>query len=280
MKTTSIILLLTGALHVPAWSESPKPFKPATDGIQDDLHAPAEPALTPAELAAPPAGKLQKSHLRTVNQLRTRLTTALAAVPAGAEGTGSPWFSKAQAYLAGLNAVATSESQADCFALIPHLKGLLAARQEVYTGIAVPSFALECAGLANGFSTVLVHAIERHIVDQQGTVSPARLVSFSTVFSVAGFTAEGDWEASPIPVDSAGVMILDAAAVAAHLKTRPWQEADQFLGNDTAAGAFARYAADGSGMSILKTKYAANQTATISQWNELAAWVVAQRPPN
>ena len=280
MKTISFSLLFAGVIFIPSWAESLKPLRPATDGIQDDLNLPAEPELTMAELAMPPVGQIQKSHLRTVNHLRAYLTTALAAVPAGTERTGSPWFSRAQAYRAGLDILATTNLQADCFALIPNIKGLLAARRDDYLGLDVPSFALICSDLANEFSTVLIHAMERHVIDQNGSVPAAHLISFITVFSVPGFTSESDWEASPIPVDAAGLMILDPSAGVTYLKTRPWQEADQFLGNATAAEAFSRYSAAGNGMAILKTKYAANESTIRAKWNELAAWVVTQRPPN
>ncbi len=254
---------------------------PANDPlIQGDLNPPAEPELTAAELAIPPVGQIQKSQLRTVNQLRAILATTLAAVPAGANGIGSPWFTKAQSYKAGLDLISTSSLQADCITLIAKITDLLAARKEVYEGHPVPEFALQSAGLANGFSTVLIHAIERHVVDQNGTVSSANLINFITVFSIASFCSEGDWEETRIPIDSAGVMILDATAVVTQLKTRPWQEAEQFLGNNTATGAFARYAVSGDGMAVLKTKYAANQAVITAKWNELAAWLVTQRPPN
>jgi hypothetical protein len=244
-------------------------------GIVDSISSALPAPFTAAELAIPPLGQIQKSHLRTVNQIRTILADTLASVPAGPEGQGSPWFAKAQAYLSGLDAVSASSLQSDCFALIPKISALLAARQSD-----APAFALQCAGLANDFSPVLLYSIERHVVDQNGTVPGANLISFSTVFSVEGFTAKGDWEASPIPVDSPGIVILDATAVVNYLKTRPLLEADQFLGNATAAEAFARYAHSGNGIAVLKTKYVANQATITAKWNELAAWVVTQRPPN
>jgi hypothetical protein len=275
MNLKFIVSLLVGATSVSGWSQTPKPFRPATDGIQDDLNPPAAIAFTTAELATPPVGQIQKSYLRDVNQLRTLMTATLAAVPAGAEGAGSPWFTKSQVYKSGLDTVASSFLQSDCFSLIPQLSAVLAARKSD-----APEFALKVAGLANGFSTVLIHAVERHLIDQNATVSAENLASFCTVFSTSGFIAEGDWEGSPIPVDSAGIMILDAAAVVTHLKSRPWQEADQFLGNATAEQAFSRYAASGNGIAVLKTKYAANQATITAKWSELAAWVLTQRPPN
>lgn len=282
-KSFIVIVLVCSVASAQAAEEFVSPSLRIPDGddsIQADLNPPAVPELTPAELAAPQAGEIRKSHLRTVNQLRSILATTLAAVPAGAEGTGSPWFTKAQAYKAGLDAIATSCLQADCFALIPKIADLLAAKQEVYEERPVPDFSVKCAGLANGFSTVLINAIERHIIDQNATVSSPNLIGFIKVFSVGSFRSEGDWEGEPIPVDSAGIMILDAAAVVTHLKTQPWQEASQFLGNRTAADAFARYATTGNGMGVLKTKYAANQGAITAKWDELAAWVVTQRPAN
>lgn len=273
--------IITTLLNINLLAQETRPYRPASVPANDPAYnAPAEPEFTPAELATPPVGQIQQSHLRTVNQLRTILTTTLAAVPSGAEGTVSSWYTKAQSYKTGLDLISTSSLQADCVALIPKIADLLTSRKEVNEGNNVPEFALQIAGLANGFSTVLIHAIERHIIDQNGTVSAANLISFSKVFSTSGFLSEGDWEASPIPIDSAGIMILDPAAVVTQLKTRPWQEAEQFLGNNTAAEASARYAVSGDGMAILKTKYAASQATITTKWNELAAWVVTQRPPN
>lgn len=279
MKSKIFLFITLSVLNIPpylALLAKEKPFRPATaNRIPEHNNPPPEPQVTAAEKATPPPGEIQKIHLRAVNNLRTILTTTLATVPEGAEGQESPWFTKAQAYKLGLDVIAASSLQSDCIALIPQIAGLLAARETN-----APEFARKCAGLANGFSTVLINAIERHIIDQNATVSAANLASFCTVFSVPGFTAEGDWETLPIPVDAAGVMILDAAAVGAHLKTRPWEEADWFLGNSTSALAFERYGATGDGMEALKTKYAANQATITAKWNELAAWVESQRPPN
>lgn len=243
--------------------------------IQGDIGNTGQPEFTAAEVAEPPVGEIQKIHLRLINSSKDGFIETLAVVPAGPDGQGSPWFTKAQTFKTGLDAVATSRLQADCFALIPQIVELLKTRRT-----AVPRFAADANGLASGCSSVIIHSIERHVIDQNGAVSADNLMNFITVFSNQGFLTEGDWEASRIPIDSAGIMILDAAAVVTQLKTRPWQEAGQFLGNNTAAEAFARYAVSGNGMAILKTKYAADQATITAKWNELAAWVVTQRPSN
>lgn len=275
MKKTAIILsILLMSIHSISLAQQ-APFRPATANRNPEDYITSQPEFTAAELAAPPVGEIQKIHLRLINSSKDGFIETLAMVPAGPDGQDSPWFTKAQTFKTGLNAVATSRLQIDCFALIPQIVELLKTR-----GTDVPSFAADASGLASGCSSVIIHAIERHIIDQNGSVSAPNLISFSSVFSNPGFLTEGDWEDSGIPIDAAGVMILDPAAVVTQLKTRPWQEAEQFLGNNTATEAFARYAVSGNGMAILKTKYAANQATITTKWNELAAWVVAQRPPN
>lgn len=245
--------------------------------IQKFLNTPNPPALTPEELAIPPVGEIQKIHLRVVNQTRDFIAARLANIPAGEQGLGSPWYTKIQAYKAGLDAVAASRLQTDCFAMIPVMSEILISSRLAEDQ---PENANHYGGFVNDFSPALVNAIERHLIDNNGTVSTGNLAKFITFFTQPGFRSEGDWEKSPIPVDSPGIMILDSAAVVTQLKTRPWQEADQFLGNNTAAEAFARYAVSGNGMAILKTKYAADQATITAKWDELAAWVVTQRPPN
>jgi hypothetical protein len=42
MKTNFIVLLLVGVTGVGTWAQTPKPFRPSTDCIQDDLNRPAE----------------------------------------------------------------------------------------------------------------------------------------------------------------------------------------------------------------------------------------------
>jgi hypothetical protein len=255
MKLKRILFFVTGInSHTlcPLVQAQEKPFQAATAIIPPEDYHTSAPEITAAELAMPPAGEIQKLHLRVVNDSRSELASILASVPEGSGGQGSPWFAKAQSFRMGLDRIAVNRLQVDCFALVPWIEELLKTQNED-----VPEFVSKTRGLAGGISETLINAIERHIFDQNAIVSAANRNAFIKVFSVAGFISEGDWEGSPIPIDSAGIMILDAAGVVTQLKTLPWQEADRFLGNATALQAFARYAASGNGMAILKTKYAA-----------------------
>jgi len=77
-----------------------------------------------------------------------------------------------------------------------------------------------------------------------------------------GFISQGDWENEPlIPIDAAGIMILDAAVVGTQLKAQPWQQANQFLGGtEPPVVFFGRYLGKGNGLEALKAKYASNQS--------------------
>ena len=68
MKTI-LILALISLLAKPIWARVAHPFRPAGIPANDPaLNPPQEPELTPAELATPPAGKIQKSTLeRSIN---------------------------------------------------------------------------------------------------------------------------------------------------------------------------------------------------------------------
>lgn len=80
-----------------------------------------------------------------------------------------------------------------------------------------------------------------------------------------------------MPIDAAGVMILDATNVVTQLKAGPWQQAKQFLGGtDNASAYFARYTAPGNGLAVLKAKYAQNQAAIDAKFVELKTWVAQQ----
>jgi len=62
----------------------------------------------------------------------------------------------------------------------------------------------------------------------------------------------------------------------AQLQALPWRKAEEFLQGDRAVEAFENYAASGSGISVLKTRFAAHQADIIARWNELTAWVAQQ----
>ncbi|WP_038163672.1 hypothetical protein, partial [Verrucomicrobium sp. BvORR106] len=73
---------------------------------------------------------------------------------------------------------------------------------------------------------------------------------------------------------------LDPVAIVTHFKSQHWKKAERFLGGATAAEAFVQCEPTGDALAVFKTKYAADQTRIIAQWNDLTAWVALQRITN
>ena len=166
-----------------------------------------------------------------------------------------------------------SRLQTDVLALVPLMNEALEHKE---SGEMPQTFSDIISGVC-GISTVLVNAIERHIIDHNTQISNEVLVSFITVYSQGGFILECDWEESPIPVSAPGIMILDPAYVVSQLKKMPWRKANVFIGNRDVAFAFSSYELKGTALDLLKKKYATNKNEVGAKWEELIAWVAQQK---
>jgi|GEM_PF-1139586 len=232
--------------------------------------------ITSEDLADPPPGEIRKLYLRDVNQLRSALSANLAAAPAGPEGQQSPWMAKFQSLKAGMDQIAVSRSQRHVIDLIPKMKEVF----EAGGTAGYSDFFAAQGGLIRSLGVCVVNAIAEHVTDQGANVAPADLANFVKVFSVDGFMDEAIWVDEHLPIDAAGVMILDSAAVATQLKALPWKHAEQFLGRYSPVDAFEDYEAAGTGLPALKAKYMANKPAIVAKWQELQTWVSQQRSAN
>lgn len=211
----------------------------------------------------------------TVSRVSAVLSGLANTMEPGDQGQGSPWFTRLQTLRTGFTQLVASKLQSDLFAQVPVMAEFFAAegddKPEFVDKVNIPLYSL---------SAPILRSVAQHIAEQNAAVTPNHLLAFIDVFSMDGFISESNWEDQPIPVDAAGVMILDASAVVARLKTKPWKLARRFLGGETAPQAFSRYAASGNGLPALRTKYAANQSAIIAKWNELIGWVAQQSAEN
>jgi hypothetical protein len=208
-----------------------------------------------------------------VGRVLGKLASLLTSVPAGPQGRESDWFSKVQGVHDGIQVVNSTRLQTDLINQIVGIADLFEASIPP-----APEFVESVRNELHVFSVPMVHSIKGVIENQNGTLTSGTLRHCLTFFSVDGFVSEADWEDEPMPVDAAGIMILDAAAVASELKAQSWQRAELFIGGRTVEEAFARYSGDGTGLPVLKSKYAANKALVEAKWNEVQAWVEAQRP--
>lgn len=232
--------------------------------------------LTADDVADPPPGEIRRMYLHDVNEVRTALSANLNVAPAGPEGQQSPWMAKFQLLKAGMDQIAVSRSQRHVIDLIPKMKEVF----EAGGAAGYSDFFAAQGGLIRSLGVCVVNAIAEHVTDQGANVAPADLTNFVTVFSVDGFMDEAVWVDEHMPIDAAGVMILDAAAVVTQLKALPWKQAELFLGRYSPVDAFEDYETAGGGLPALKAKYAANKAAIVAKWQELQTWVSHQRAVN
>lgn len=210
-----------------------------------------------------------------VGRVLGKLASLLTSVPGGPQGRESVWFSKVQGVHDGIQVVNSTRLQTVLINQIGGFADLFEANIPP-----APEFVESVRNELHVFSVPMVHSIKGVIENQNGMLTSGTLRHCLTFFSVDGFLSEADWEEEPMPVDAAGIMILDAAAVALELKAQSWKRAELFIGGRTAAEAFARYSGDGTGLPVLKSKYAANKALVEAKWNEVQAWVEAQRASN
>jgi hypothetical protein len=246
------------------------------DAILSHLDNTSPPSLTPEETADAPQGEFRKLHLREVNWQLAAVAATLAAAPPGPQGQQSPLFVKFQAWKTGLDKVLSSRLQRDVIDLLPLMQELSDAQidptRPVYFQIPIETM--------RQMGYTIFHIIAEHISQKNAYLDSNEFARILDFISKDSFFSPNAWEGEMPPIDSGGIMIIDPAATVARLKTKPWKEADGFLGGASAAEGFIRYTATGDGIEILKTKYAANQATITAKWNELAAWVAQQKAAN
>jgi hypothetical protein len=199
------------------------------------------------------------------------IQAALASVPSTDQA--NPNYSIALSAIQKIESVISDRQQIQLFGLIEDIIAL----NEAAKVEANPPFVKLAAEALGQLKTSIVHEIAAYIVTQNATVPADKLSLFVRAFTVGSFIEEGDWEDKVIPVSDIEMMIVDAAAVVTLMKAQPWQHAERFIGGATASEAFSPYTPSGDGLAVLKIKYGSNQATIDAKWNELAAWVAAQR---
>jgi hypothetical protein len=235
---------------------------------------PSDVVFDESDFDAPSPGQVMIAdwkRLQSVNQIVAGL---LSSAPDDETGKQSAWYGQLQTWKGSFDQFVSSKSQANLFALIPTMAAYVG-REDGSRTLAPQLEQIE--DQMRGMGYYVIRAMGNHVTEQQATVAQATVNKFASVFALSGFVDEGAWEDETMPINSSGVMILDASAVVTQLKAEPWQQAKQFLGGaTTASGFFARYTGSGDGLPVLKTKYAANQSTIDAKFNELKTWADQQ----
>lgn len=241
-----------------------------TSSISSTLPTP----YTPDELALPPAGEIRKLNLRSINRAKAELQAVITGVPVP-EQTNSN-YARIQAAFLKLDTLSTNRQQAVLFELI----SILGELDEAAKSEDNPAFVRAAADILSEIKPTIIREIANYITRLGGTVPASDTILFVDAFATGNIAEEGAWENTAIPVSSPELLTLDPVAIVTHFKSQPWKKAERFLGGATAAEAFVQCEPTGDALAVFKTKYAADQTLIIAQWNDLTAWVALQRITN
>lgn len=236
--------------------------------------APGAVVLTDADLVPPGPGEVSRADVKYMQAANQQIGVLLGQTPSGPTGTGSSWYPRLQVWKTLFDQFLTSRLRTDFFPLIPTMADYWSRDSEAEE-LAAPLS--EVSNWMQHCGQYLIKAAAAHVSAQNGAVDAATLANFAKLFASRGFVVDADWEDEPMPINAAGVMILNAPAVVTQLKAGPWQQAQRFLsGAKNATGFFKRYAASGDGLPVLKANYVQSQVAIDAKFLELKTWVTQQ----
>lgn len=218
----------------------------------------------------PEPGKIRLYVETILQETKEEIANELAEVPDGAEGKGSVLFEKITQWLQEVDHQLLNRTRIGLLDLIP-----LHAEVSANIGLPVPSDSPLMGAVAEmqDVAKVLVYNMA-DVVSENPAPTVDQHDKMISGFCIRKFTEQGQWEDEPLPIDSAGVFVTDAANATAKLKMKTLEEIRTFLGGSADNSFFERYETGGDGMDILKTKYAANKAAIQAKFAEVLAHVV------
>jgi len=277
MKSLGLISTLLFAVSLSHMNMFAQSNSPATDVILDVTYKGSQPGnivYEPGDYDRPPTGQVMRADWKNLQKDNQEIAALLAAAPNNGTGMQSSWYGQLQTWKTAFDQFILNKSQASLFTLVPTMATYVG--REDGTRTLSPEME-DIESHMRGMGYYIIRAMANHVTEQQAVVSAANLSAFVKIFAVLGFVEEGSWENEKIPIDAPGVMILDAAAVVTQLKAGPRQQAKQFIGGATTASSFfARYTGSRDGLAVLKTKYAANQSAIDAKFIELKTFADQQ----
>ncbi|WP_265594987.1 hypothetical protein [Haloferula sp. BvORR071] len=242
------------------------------EALYANKHDPDEIIYEEGDDDAPPPGKIRMDEWRRLQRMNARIGELLVAVPDGATGKSSAWYPKVQTWKAGFDQLLTTKAQADLFALLPFLLEFTGRNQE---GEELSEELKDISSaMRSGMGSYFVNAFALHVSESTAKVSATRREQFIELFARAGWVSPTDWpEGTQMPVDGAGVMILDPAVAVVQLKAAGVEKAEWFIGgHKSSADFFEDYVGAGPGLGVLKARYESNKVLCDQKFKELLDW--------
>lgn len=226
----------------------------------------------------PPAGQVMMAHWKNLGQINQKIGEDIQNAPDDATGKQSPAYAPLQTWKTLFDHFITTKASTDLLALVPGIVAYHNLPEEQISSTEMRNI----RGRMTEIVYYVVEALAAKVVESDGVLNAPDLSNAVDIFSIHRLVDVTHWDPPeiPMPIDAAGIMILDAEAVATRLKAGPWQRAKWFLGGHTTAESFfSSYIGDGNGfpaIAVLKTKYTANQATIDAKFSELKTWADQQ----
>ena len=241
-----------------------------SDNLDEDAVAYEEGDFNP-----PSRGRLRKADIKSMRADQVKISANLLSVPNDNSGKQSPWYASLSTWNQGFQKAIDSEMEKDLFSLIPVLMAVVE-RNDEGEELCKELIAVETYMVHSG--SPIIRALSYHVVHEQGVVAADLLRQAVRLFGNGRLVDETAWDVDdPMPVDSAGVFILNPELAVEELKKRPVKRVRFFLTNVTEPSEFfRRYVGEGDGLEVLKARYAANKEVIDAKHQEVVAWLAAQ----
>ena len=226
---------------------------------------------------SPNAGEIRLLAEILLQEAKQKIGIEKASVPDGPQGKASNTYVKIIQWLQAVDDQLLTKTQIKLIELNPLNAEIL---KSAKTEVNIDKSVLNLVGIVQGTTSALIYNAFDFINNNQNP-NIAQHDNLLSGFYCSGFVDPTEWEDETLPIDRAGVFIIDSDNAVTKLKTKSVEEIKTFLGGTTDNSFFKRYEAEGDGMDILKTKYAAEKASIQAKLAELfvhVAQLAAQQP--
>lgn len=222
----------------------------------------------------PEPGKLSGADLKWLDEIQRKTDDNLNRAPAGELGQNAQWYPYMRDLNGSLATTIANRSAADLLGIMDPLRVFIERESEAEWCEQLQtaeSYLTQCG-------SYMIRALAYHVGDQNGVLEEGLLRDAVKLFGNGKLVDETAWDEDDVmPIDSAGLFIVNPVVVLDELKKRPVERARFFLcGVSEASEFFRRYGGGGDGLEVLKVKYGANREVIEGKYAEAVAWLAGQ----
>jgi len=214
---------------------------------------------------SPNAGEIRLLAEILLQEAKQNIGIKKAFVPDGPQGKASNTYLKITQWLQVVDVQLLTKTQIKLIELNPLNADIL---QSAESEANLDKSVLNLVNIVQSTSKALIYNAFDFINNNQNP-NVAQHDNLLSGFYCSDFVDPTEWEDETLPIDRAGVFIIDPDNAVTKLKTKSIEEIKTFLGGTVDNSFFERYEANGDGANVLKLKYAANKAVIQSKFAEI-----------